>query len=83
MIRALQKRFFIVFTNLSFKINSGLNICSRYFYRLKNTDTDGRFTYSGTVRLNGAIKSSSITATPNPFTDLGNAISSGGSVLNS
>jgi len=41
-----------------------------YFYRLKNTDTDGRFTYSATLRLNGAIKNSSITATPNPFTEL-------------
>ncbi|HSN61121.1 MAG TPA: T9SS type A sorting domain-containing protein, partial [Ferruginibacter sp.] len=41
-----------------------------YFYRLKNTDTDGRFTYSATLRLNGAIKNSSITATPNPFADL-------------
>ena len=41
-----------------------------YFYRLKKVDTDGRFAYSATIRLNGAIKNISIAAVPNPFTDV-------------
>ncbi len=39
-----------------------------YFYRLKKVDIDGRFTYSATLRLSGAVKTISIAATPNPFT---------------
>ena len=37
-----------------------------YFYRLKQVDTDGRFSYSVTIKLNGVIKGLSIAATPNP-----------------
>ena len=39
-----------------------------YFYRLKKVDVDGRFSYSATIRLNGAVKGLSLAATPNPFT---------------
>ena len=38
-----------------------------YFYRLKIVDADGTFYYSATVKLNGPVKSISISATPNPF----------------
>jgi 1,4-alpha-glucan branching enzyme len=42
---------------------------SVYFYRLKKVDTDGRFSFSAVIRLNGNIKNISIAATPNPFID--------------
>ncbi len=38
-----------------------------YFYRLKKVDSDGRFSYSATVKLNQVIKSLSMNAMPNPF----------------
>lgn len=41
-----------------------------YFYRLKKVDIDGRFTYSGIVRLNGNIKTMTLAAIPNPFKEV-------------
>jgi hypothetical protein len=41
-----------------------------YFYRLKKVDTDGRFSYSGIIRLNGSIKTMTLAAIPNPFKNL-------------
>ena len=38
-----------------------------YFYRLKQVDNDGRFSYSAIVKLNRTLNSTSIRATPNPF----------------
>jgi 1,4-alpha-glucan branching enzyme len=54
--------------NYSF-IDNDINKSLFYFYRLKKVDIDGRFSYSSTIRLNGMVKSISITATPNPFTE--------------
>ncbi len=41
-----------------------------YFYRLKKVDIDGRFSYSGIIRLNGNVKSLTLAAIPNPFKDV-------------
>jgi hypothetical protein len=41
-----------------------------YFYRLKKVDIDGRFNYSGIIRLNGNIKTMTLAAIPNPFKEL-------------
>ncbi|MEX1203142.1 MAG: alpha-amylase family glycosyl hydrolase [Ferruginibacter sp.] len=41
-----------------------------YFYRLKKVDIDGRFSYSGIIRLNGNIKSLTLVAIPNPFKEI-------------
>lgn len=38
-----------------------------YFYRLKKTDKDGRFTYSEVVKLAGHKNEISVVAQPNPF----------------
>lgn len=42
-----------------------------YFYRLRQVDQDGRFSYSATIRLarNGRADAGSATAFPNPFAD--------------
>jgi hypothetical protein len=41
-----------------------------YFYRLKKVDIDGRFSFSGIVRLNGNLKNMTLAAIPNPFKDV-------------
>ena len=40
-----------------------------YFYRLRNVDIDGSYTYSHIIRLSGPVNNLSISANPNPYTD--------------
>ncbi len=41
-----------------------------YYYRLKNIDKDGRFSYSAIVKIRVAVKGWVAEITPNPFTDI-------------
>ncbi|RYE13440.1 MAG: T9SS type A sorting domain-containing protein, partial [Sphingobacteriales bacterium] len=47
--------------------DNDVNQAPVYFYRLKQVDKDGRFTYSATIKVTRAVKAGSIAATPNPF----------------
>ena len=40
---------------------------SDYFYRLRMTDRDGKFTYSSTVKINLSSPGAALSAWPNPF----------------
>ncbi len=41
-----------------------------YYYRLKKIDLDGTYTYSAILKIAGPVRSLTMNATPNPFTDL-------------
>ncbi len=49
--------------------DTGISASTVYYYRLKQVDTDGKFTYSTIVKITGPVSSLSLTANPNPYTD--------------
>ena len=51
-------------------VDADISKAPAFFYRLKQVDADGKFSYSSTIRLSGGIKALTVSANPNPFTDV-------------
>jgi hypothetical protein len=65
----------------SYSFTEGQELSGIAYYRIKQTDPDGRFTHSTVITLNSNLKESTITVYPNPARDVV-TVTTGVSLLN-